>query len=90
MASQVAKRLVEKRKKIIREGIIRKAITKSFIDNVHLMLVKIDTDRDGKISLTEYFGIFEEHGLRVSSAEAEKWVSEHSAVIILINPGSSR
>ena len=90
MASQVAKRLVEKRKKIIREGIIRKAITKSFIDNVHLMLVKIDTDRDGKISLTEYFGIFEEHGLRVSSAEAEKWVSEHLAVIILINPGSSR
>ena len=74
MASQVAKRLVEKRKKIIREGIIRKAITKSFIDNVHLMLVKIDTDRDGKISLTEYFGIFEEHGLRVSSAEAERWV----------------
>ena len=90
MASQVAKRLVEKRKKRIREGIIRKAITKSFIDNVHLMLVKIDTDRDGKISLTEYFGIFEEHGLRVSSAEAEKWVSEHLAVIILINPGSSR
>ena len=41
-----------------------------------LPVVQIDTDRDGKISLTEYFGIFHEHGLRVSTAEAERCVSE--------------
>ena len=33
---------------------------------------KVDCDGDGKISLDEYFGIFEEHGIVVTEAETER------------------
>ena len=36
------------------------------------MRVKVDRDGSGTISLGEYFGIFEEHGINLSKSEIER------------------
>ena len=37
-----------------------------------LLALKVDRDGSGTISLTEYFGIFEEHGVKMSKSESER------------------
>lgn len=55
-AAQVAKKLKDRRQKHTLEEIFR----------------KVDRDGNGTISLTEYFGIFEEHGVTISQAECKR------------------
>jgi len=55
-AAQIAKKLKDKRQKNYIEGIFR----------------KMDKDGNGTISLTEYFAIFEEHGIKVNQAETNR------------------
>ena len=35
-------------------------------------MLKVDKDGSGTISLGEYFGIFEEHGINLSKSEVER------------------
>ena len=37
--------------------------------------MQVDRDGSGTISLSEYFGIFEEHGVKISKAECERLIS---------------
>lgn len=55
-AAQVAKKLKDKRKQRTIEGIFK----------------KVDRDGNGAISLSEYFAIFEDHGITVSKTEVER------------------
>jgi len=55
-AAQVAKKLKDRRQKQTLEEIFR----------------KVDRDGNGSISLNEYFGIFEEHGVKISQAECQR------------------
>jgi len=55
-AAQIAKKLKDKRQKSYIEGIFK----------------KMDKDGNGTISLTEYFAIFEEHGIKVNQAETNR------------------
>jgi len=55
-AAQVAKKLKDRRQKQTLEEIFR----------------KVDRDGNGSISLTEYFGIFEVHGVTISQAESKR------------------
>merc|ERR1719300_2161004 len=55
-AAQVAKKLKDRRQKQTLEEIFK----------------KVDRDGSGTISLSEYFGIFEEHGVKISKAECER------------------
>lgn len=57
-AAQVAKKLKDRRQKHTLEEIFR----------------KVDRDGNGSISLSEYFGIFEEHGVNLSQAECNRVV----------------
>ena len=46
-----------------------------FIDTVTLCdIFQVDKDGNGTISLSEYFGIFEEHGITVTKAETNRFV----------------
>jgi len=55
-AAQVAKKLKDKRQKRTMEEIFK----------------KVDKDGNGSISLSEYFGIFEEHGIVVNKTETNR------------------
>ena len=37
---------------------------------------QVDKDGNGSISLSEYFGIFEEHGIVVNKTETNRWLSK--------------
>ena len=42
------------------------------ISRVTFFIFKMDKDGNGTISLTEYFAIFEEHGIKVNQAETNR------------------
>jgi len=55
-AAQVAKKLKDRRQRQTLEEIFK----------------KVDRDGNGSVSLTEYFGIFEEHGVKLSTTETNR------------------
>jgi len=57
-AAQVAKKLKDRRQRQTLEEIFK----------------KVDRDGNGTVSLAEYFGIFEEHGVKLSTAETNRVV----------------
>ena len=74
-AAQVAKKLKDRRQKQTLEEIFRKVcLGFQSCRNVHNFgfFWKVDRDGSGTISLTEYFGIFEEHGVKMSKSESER------------------
>ena len=74
-AAQVAKKLKDRRQKHTLEEIFRKVLS-LVITNcqpiAYDIFRKVDKDGSGTISLGEYFGIFEEHGINLSKSEAER------------------
>lgn len=74
-AAQVAKKLKDRRQKHTLEEIFRKVLSLVITVNPLPMISifrKVDKDGSGTISLGEYFGIFEEHGINLSKSEAER------------------
>ena len=82
-AAQVAKKLKDKRKQRTIEGIFKKVravrracwtereLQQLIISNV-VLDVQVDRDGNGTISMSEYFAIFEDHGITVNKAEVER------------------
>ena len=74
-AAQVAKKLKDRRQKQTLEEIFRKVCSVSSLGKKCSQFWfdwKVDRDGSGTISLTEYFGIFEEHGVKMSKSESER------------------
>ena len=81
-AAQVAKKLKDKRKQRTIEGIFKKVRAVPRVcwterDFNHLvfnvaLLVQVDRDGNGTISMSEYFAIFEDHGITVNKTEVER------------------
>ena len=71
-AAQVAKKLKDRRQKQTLEEIFRKVSRCSLVLRYVLLGWKVDRDGSGTISLTEYFAIFEEHGVKMSKSESER------------------
>ena len=82
-AAQVAKKLKDKRKQRTIEGIFKKVraecrarwtereLQQLIISNV-VLVVQVDRDGNGTISMSEYFAIFEDHGITVNKTEVER------------------
>ena len=81
-AAQVAKKLKDKRKQRTIEGIFKKvrAVPRAWwterdfnqlVSNV-VSVVQVDRDGNGTISMSEYFAIFEDHGITVNKTEVER------------------
>ena len=82
-AAQVAKKLKDKRKQRTIEGIFKKVravprelwmereLQQLIISNV-VLDVQVDRDGNGTISMSEYFAIFEDHGITVNKTEVER------------------
>ena len=82
-AGQVAKKLKDKRKQRTIEGIFKKVgavrracwtereLQQLIISNV-VLVVQVDRDGNGTISMSEYFAIFEDHGITVNKTEVER------------------
>ena len=72
-AAQVAKKLKDRRQKHTLEEIFRKVIISIICCPLPIKkIAKVDKDGSGTISLGEYFGIFEEHGINLSKSEVER------------------
>ena len=72
-AAQVAKKLKDRRQKQTLEEIFRKvSLILKWQYFATFECLKVDRDGSGTISLTEYFGIFEEHGVKMSKSESER------------------
>ena len=71
-AAQVAKKLKDRRQKQTLEEIFRKVCPAWPDGDVWPVCPKVDRDGSGTISLTEYFAIFEEHGVKMSKSECER------------------
>ena len=83
-AAQVAKKLKDKRKQRTIEGIFKKVRAvpcvgacqterelHQLVSNV-VLVVQVDRDGNGTISMSEYFAIFEDHGITVNKTEVER------------------
>ena len=81
-AAQVAKKLKDKRKQRTIEGIFKKVRAVPRVcwteRELHQMVsndvsvVQVDRDGNGTISMSEYFAIFEDHGITVNKTEVER------------------
>ena len=83
-AAQVAKKLKDKRKQRTIEGIFKKVravprvsvcwTERDFNQLVFnaVLVVQVDRDGNGTISMSEYFAIFEDHGITVNKTEVER------------------
>ena len=48
------------------------AFSLAFSQSIFILCSEVDKDGDGKISLSEYFAIFEVHGIVVNTAETNR------------------
>ena len=79
-AAQVAKKLKDKRKQRTIEGIFKKVravprvcwTERKLYQLIFNVVVQVDRDGNGTISMSEYFAIFEDHGITVNKTEVER------------------
>ena len=79
-AAQVAKKLKDKRKQRTIEGIFKKVCAmpraswteRELYQLIFNVVVQVDRDGNGTISMSEYFAIFEDHGITVNKTEVER------------------